>query len=346
MEIPEFPEFTKYGAYSDDMVYTREDVKRITSHALIRGVRILPEFDQPAHVGEGWQWGPTKGYGNLTVCFRAQPWKMFCPQQPCGQLNPANHKVYEVLGEIYKTYVEAFEPDMFHAGGDEVNFNCWGTSEEIIKYMKKRFGGLQGKHFYRLWAEFIMKSTEKLYEANNNKVLPVVLWTSYMTSRQYLNLYLNPRRHIIQIWSGERDRNIAHIIKSGFKTIFSNHDRTYLDCGYGNLYGGMGNNWCSPYKDWKTIYETDPLEILHRVHRMKITKTIREQVLGQEAAMWSEQVDEHASEGKIWPRVSALAERLWSNPSQGYGAGEYRLIHHRERMVEQGAGMRILGRLA
>ena len=39
--------------------------------------------------------------------------------------------------------------------------------------------------------------------------------------------------------SGERDRNIAHIIKSGFKTIFSNHDRTYLDCGYGNLYGGM-----------------------------------------------------------------------------------------------------------
>ena len=36
MEIPGFPEFTKYGAYSDDMVYTREDVKRITSHGMFQ----------------------------------------------------------------------------------------------------------------------------------------------------------------------------------------------------------------------------------------------------------------------------------------------------------------------
>ena len=54
--------------------------------------------------GEGWQWGPSKGYGNLTVCFNKEPWPHYCVEPPCGQLNPANPKVYEVLGKIYKTY--------------------------------------------------------------------------------------------------------------------------------------------------------------------------------------------------------------------------------------------------
>jgi N-acetyl-beta-hexosaminidase len=31
--------------------------------------------------------------------------------------------------------VEAFEPlDMFHMGGDEVNLNCWNTSQEVRDY--------------------------------------------------------------------------------------------------------------------------------------------------------------------------------------------------------------------
>jgi hypothetical protein len=32
-------------------------------------------------------------------------------------------------------------------------------------------------------------------------------------------------------------------------------------------------------------------------------------ILGGEAAMWSEQVDDHAVESKLWPRGSAFAER-------------------------------------
>ena len=36
-------------------------------HGKLRGVRILPEFDQPAHCGEGWQWGMF--YNNIYHLF-------------------------------------------------------------------------------------------------------------------------------------------------------------------------------------------------------------------------------------------------------------------------------------
>ena len=35
------------------------------------GVRIIPEFDAPAHVGYGWQY---PGAENFTVCLDKQPW--------------------------------------------------------------------------------------------------------------------------------------------------------------------------------------------------------------------------------------------------------------------------------
>lgn len=38
-----------------------------------------------------------------------------------------------------------------------------------------------------------------------------------------------------------------------------------------------------------------------------------------------------ALEGKIWPRLSALAERLWTDPETGWRLAETRLHIQRER---------------
>jgi hexosaminidase len=38
-----------------------------------------------------------------------------------------------------------------------------------------------------------------------------------------------------------------------------------------------------------------------------------DQVYGAEAALWSEQVDEWTLDARLWPRASAMAERLWSS---------------------------------
>ena len=46
------------------------------NYAKIRGVRVLPEFDAPAHVGNGWQWGEAEGKGRLAVCVNQEPWQV------------------------------------------------------------------------------------------------------------------------------------------------------------------------------------------------------------------------------------------------------------------------------
>ena len=57
-------------------------------------------------------------------------------------------------------------------------------------------------------------------------------------------------------------------------------------------------------------------------------------ILGGEAAMWSEQVDDFSVEAKLWPRGCAFAERLWSDPQDTtWREAEPRLHEQRKRMA-------------
>ena len=48
------------------------------------------------------------------------------------------------------------------------------------------------------------------------------------------------------------------------------------------------------------------------------------------------QVDSNLMEGLIFPRAAALAERLWTNPEEGYLQSESRMFQHRDRLVRHG----------
>ena len=77
-----FPQMTDYGAYSKDEIYFPEQVKELIQYALVRGVKIIPELDAPAHAGNGWQWGEDKGFGKLALCVNEEPFN-----KRCGQVN-------------------------------------------------------------------------------------------------------------------------------------------------------------------------------------------------------------------------------------------------------------------
>ncbi|XP_014364864.2 chitooligosaccharidolytic beta-N-acetylglucosaminidase [Papilio machaon] len=314
------PNLSRLGAYSPSKVYTKKIIKEIVEYGLVRGVRVIPEFDAPAHVGEGWQ------DTDLTVCFKAEPWSTYCVEPPCGQLNPTKEELYEVLYDIYKEMAEVFKTtDMFHMGGDEVSERCWNSSAHIRSFMLQNRWDLDKASYLKLWNYFQTKAQDKAYKAFGRR-LPLVLWTSTLTDYSHIENFLDKDDYIIQVWTTGSDPQISNLLKKGYRLILSNYDALYFDCGYG-AWVGSGNNWCSPYIGWQKVYENRPKDMAREYTHL---------ILGGEAALWTEQADSASVEGRLWPRAAALAERLWAEPDTDWSHAEHRMLHLRERLVRMG----------
>ena len=89
-------------------------------------------------------------------------------------------------------------------------------------------------------------------------------------------------------------------------------------------------DWCPPYKNWRLVYDYDPLEGILDEHRHL--------VLGGEVHLWGELTDSVGLDGMLWPRVAAAAEVLWSGKGKVEEGVTRRLAEMRERLVARGLG--------
>uniref|UniRef100_A0A1S4GU30 beta-N-acetylhexosaminidase n=1 Tax=Anopheles gambiae TaxID=7165 RepID=A0A1S4GU30_ANOGA len=291
-----YPQLARYGAYSEREVYTADDVRELTAFAKVRGIQIIPEIDAPAHAGNGWDWGPKHGLGELSLCINQQPWSNYCGEPPCGQLNPKNNNTYLILQKLYEELLEIVGPlDYFHIGGDEVNLECW----------QQHFNDSDMR---TLWCDFMLQAYHRLQLASGqNATAPrlVGVWSSGLTSAPCLS----KNTFAVQVWGGSKWPENFQLINSGYSLVISHVDAWYLDCGFGS-WRSTGDGACSPYRNWQTVYKHRPWE------EMKLTTLQMRQILGGEACMWTEQVDESILDARLWPRASALAERLWTDPTE------------------------------
>lgn len=298
MYVESRPQLSEIGAFSRSKIYTREDMKEITEYARVRGIRVIPEFDQPAHVGEGWQ------FNDALTCFNAMPWSQYCDQPPCGQLDPSAPGIYPVIHDIYHEMFENFDhPRYFHMGGNDINVPCWNSSARLRTFMTQNgFDPQLQSGFMELWGYFQQSLEEVLRNATNNSTGPLILWSSELTRLPYLTQYLQANRHVIQ-WRGAANdaAGLQQLLQNGFRIIFSNFDRLFLDCGFSS-WTGDGHNWCSPFKTWQGIYD-NRIDLL--------VGGFQHLALGAEVAIWSDQIDSYTLDSRTWPRAAALAERLW-----------------------------------
>ncbi|XP_031354596.1 probable beta-hexosaminidase fdl isoform X2 [Photinus pyralis] len=326
---PRVPKMSKFGAYSSDMVYHPEDIKDVVDYARVRGIRVVIEIDTPAHAGNGWNWGPTESLGDLAVCVNQQPWSAYCGEPPCGQLNPTNPNMYNVLEKLYKDILDlSEETEIFHLGGDEVNLECWGRE---VKWNNPKTNYTD---LHDLWGVFTLKALERLKNANGGR-LPkyVVMWSSNLSKKPYTSKYLNKHNIIIQAWGPFQWGQTTDLLQEGYRLIISHVDAWYLDCGFGR-WRETGEAACDPYRTWQSIYSHRPWESI---------SVSKEKILGGEACLWSEQVDSDSLDGRLWPRAAAFAERVWTDPVtnqiNGFALDENvytRLSTQRDRLVERG----------
>jgi hexosaminidase len=160
-------------------------------------VRVLLEVDAPAHCSAGWSWGEEAGLGPLVLCADQQPWRSFCIQPPCGQLNPANPAVYAVLRAVYHDLVRLLPPgEALHLGGDEVFFPCWNASREVADYLQASGRGRGEADLLSLWAEFHAGSLAALDEAAGRADTTAILWSSHLTRPPHVDSYVDRDRSV------------------------------------------------------------------------------------------------------------------------------------------------------
>ncbi|XP_046943904.1 beta-hexosaminidase subunit beta isoform X2 [Lynx rufus] len=121
---------------------------------------------------------------------------------------------------------------------------------------------------------------------------------------------------IVQVWKNQvYSEELREVTAAGFPVILS--APWYLD-------------WISYGQDWRNYYKVDPLHFDGSQEQKKL-------VIGGEACLWGEFVDATNLTPRLWPRASAVGERLWSPEDiTSVGNAYNRLTVHRCRMVRRG----------
>ncbi|XP_074152330.1 beta-hexosaminidase subunit alpha isoform X2 [Sminthopsis crassicaudata] len=271
-----FPELSRKGSYnSATHIYTIGDVKRVIEYARMRGIRVIAEFDTPGHT---LSWG--KGVpGLLTPCYSGST-----PSGTFGPVNPILNSTYEFMASFFQEISSVFPDFYLHLGGDEVDFTCWQSNPDIKAFMKERgfdcFEELESFYIQKLLN--IVSSYRKGY----------IVWQEVFDN----NVKLKPDT-VVHVWKETKPLpytlEMENVTKAGFRALLS--APWYL-------------NRISYGQDWQEIYMVEPLDFKGSPEQKSL-------VIGGEACMWGEYVDETNLTPRLWPRGGAVAERLWSSQS-------------------------------
>jgi len=344
------PQMTYVGAYSPSKVYYPEDIRKIVDYANLRGIRVVPELSAPGHTGAGWTFGEDFGKGKLVLCNdEDRPWFEDCNEPPCGQLNPTNPEVYNVLKEVYSDIIDAFDPELFHMGGDDVSFKCWKNSPEITTHFSELNKEASSSELFDLWNTFQETAYSKMFEATENRGNPVM---PIIYSSSFVRKHIDHTKYIVQLTNVVNDTEIISYLRNNYKVIFSNSDAWNFEGPANSWVGRKATTYSNvPRPSWKEVYENSPLDMLTGLGVSNARSAIptnnaeslpMDLVLGGEATIWSYETDPASLQTTAWPRASAMAERLWSDPkNNGLGTfhaeeAQHRLAAHRARMVSEG----------
>jgi len=295
-----YPELAERG--SDGHYFDEEDLREIVGYAAELGIRVVPELDMPGHT-TSWlaahpEWGTD---GEVTA-----PSTRFGVHPAC--LDPTRDAVYEALASLFDDVVHVFPDRFVHIGGDEVHPKWWQQSEAVQRYMRAQaladVDALQS-HFNDRLADLLIERGRML-----------IGWDEIAHGDL-------PRTSVVQSWRGgaSRDRAIAQ----GFDCVFS--AGYYLDFFYpADLHYAYDPESASEElialdarvrSDPRVAHVRDGLDWA-REFAGRAAVDVEPgaepagRILGGEACIWAELVTDELFEVRVWGRLPAIAERLWS----------------------------------
>jgi hexosaminidase len=188
-------------------------------------------------------------------------------------LDPTRESTYRFLERLIGEMTALFPDPYFHIGGDEVTPTQWKANPAIQRFMSAH----------------AFTTPEQLQAYFNRRMEAILLrhgkkmigWDEILSPDL-------PATSVIQSWRGQA--SLAAAARGGHRGLLSSG--YYLD----------HMNPASFH------YANDPLS----GDAKTLTPEQAALILGGEACMWTEYADAETVDSRIWPRLAAIAERLWS----------------------------------
>jgi hexosaminidase len=190
--------------------------------------------------------------------------------------DPTQEATYRLLNAVFTEMAALFPDAYFHIGGDEVDGKYWDKNQRIQAWMQAH--NLKDNHALQAYFNQRIQVIVKKQKKHMEG------WDEILSP----NL---PKDTLIQSWRGAA--SLADAAKMGYPTLLS--AGFYLDLMY----------------PASMHYAVEPLS----GDSASLTPEQQKRIIGGEAAEWSEYVTEENIDNRIWPRLGAIAERLWSPAS-------------------------------
>lgn len=319
MEIKEYPELTRMGAWRNGTIigrypgkgsdntahggfYTQAEVKEVVQYAADRFVEVIPEIEMPGH---------------SSAAIAAYPWLSCFPDKPTSipaemisartaaeQKRGGIKYVQETWGvfddvfcagkETTFTFLEKvidevtalFPSKYFHIGGDECPKTHWKQCAACQERMKTL--GLKDEH--ELQSYFVQRIEKYL----NSKGKSLIGWDEILEGGLAPNA-------IVMSWRGESGgieaaRQKHQVIMTPGNPVYFDHSQSENEDSV--TIGG--------YNPIDKVYAWDPLP-------KELSAEAHSYILGAQANVWTEYMDNPSKvEYMIFPRMAALSELLWT----------------------------------
>ena len=270
--------------------YTQEEIRSVIEYARVRGMEIIPEIDMPGHTRS-----MIAAYPHLS-CFGEKT--ELCQFGGIFEkiLCPGKDETFEFIEKLLTEVCALFPDDRFHIGGDEAPKTEW----KKCPHCKARMEAL-GLTDYEDLQGYFTKRVVAILKKHGKRA---VCWNDVLESKDV------DTENIIQYWTAQHEAPVPAFIERGGKVIFSNMSALYFDYPHG-------------INSLNKVYHYQPVV-------MGKSYADSPNMLGYEAALWSEQVEtpEHLEE-LLFPRLHAVSEIAWNE------AGDYADFEHRaEKKIE------------
>jgi len=283
--------------------YTQDDVREIVAYAAERFITVVPEIEMPGH-----SQAAVSAYPQLSSKPDTNPGVLQVWGVSEFILNPETSTI-AFMQDVLTEVLALFPGPYIHIGGDEAVKTQWKNSPKIQQRIRDL--GLKDEHELQSW--FIRQMDVFLTQHGRR----LVGWDEILEGGLAENA-------TVMSWRGMAGGIAA--AKAGHDVVMAPGSHTYFD-HYQSLNKKSEPLAIGGFLPMDTVYSFEPVPV-------ELTAAEAKHILGAQAQVWTEYIQTPKDvEYMLFPRLSALAEALWSAKSRrNYADFLSRMDTHERRL--------------